>query len=199
MDTEHVRPWRRRKYQVAAAAAGVAVAGAAVLAAAFGGKDPTASTRDTRTDLVAPPASSATLTAPDPQASDATPSAPEPSAPPMRARPPIHPNASVEPTISESGSPTDRRTLRVVSARGDLTGSRELLWVADGGHAVGKARCSQRFRFSPDAAVSEKPTLLICWRTSATRSVYTVAVDLDGRPSEKASVATIDKVWAQLG
>jgi hypothetical protein len=113
--------------------------------------------------------------------------------------PKIYPNASVEPTVSESGSlPVDRRTLRVVSARGDLTGSRELLWVADGGHPVGTARCSQKFRFAPSNEVTEKPTLLVCWRTSATRSVYTVAVNLDGRPSEKASVATIDKVWAEL-
>jgi hypothetical protein len=104
------------------------------------------------------------------------------------------------PTVSESGTlPKDRRTLKVVSARGDLTGSKELLWVADGGHPVGNARCSQKFRFNSKSDVTEKPTLLICWRTSATRSVYTVAVTLDGRPSEQASVATIDKVWAQLG
>ena len=205
MDTEHVRPWRRRKYRVAAAAAGVAVVSAGVLAAAFG-ENPTASTLDTRADLVAPPASSAASNPSATPAPTGTPapgansSAPGASGPRKRVPPPVYPNASVEPTVSESGSlPKDRRTLKVVSARGDLTGSHELLWVADGGHQVGSARCSQKFRFNAKSAVSEKPTLLICWRTSATRSVYTVAVNLDGRPSEKASVATIDKVWDELG
>jgi hypothetical protein len=205
MDTERVRPWRRRKYQVAAAAAGIAVVSAGVLTAALGGTDRTASTLDTRADLMATPAPSATPNSPATSGSPGTsgstkPSAPGASAAPRRVPPPVYPNASVVPTVSESGSlPKDRRTLRVVSARGDLTGSKELLWVADGGHPVGNARCSQKFRFNAKSAVTEKPTLLICWRTSAIRSVYTVAVNLDGRPSEKASVATIDKVWAELG
>jgi hypothetical protein len=92
----------------------------------------------------------------------------------------------------------DRRTLKVVSAREDLTGQRELAWVADGGEPVGSSRCTQTFRFSGGTTAAERPTLLVCWRTSAEKSVYTVAVDLDGRPSKQASVAEIDKTWAKL-
>jgi hypothetical protein len=103
-------------------------------------------------------------------------------------------------TVSNSGSHKhDGSTLRIVSARQDLTGYRELAWVADKGTAVGDADCSQKFRFSADTAAKEKPTLLVCWRTSAERSVYTVMVDPSGRPSKQDSVAALDKRWAELG
>jgi len=103
-------------------------------------------------------------------------------------------------TVTDSGSlPKDHHTLRVVSARGDLSGQRELAWVADSGHQVGDARCTQNFRIGPSAAPRVRPTMMLCWRTSAHRSVYTVAVDVQHPPSEKASVATIDQVWGQLG
>jgi hypothetical protein len=90
------------------------------------------------------------------------------------------------------------RTLRIVSARGDLSGQRELSWVADKGRRQGSARCSQTIRLSPDVAPERRPTLLLCWRTSAKRSVYTVMVDLHGRPSVRQSVAAIDTAWAKL-
>jgi hypothetical protein len=93
----------------------------------------------------------------------------------------------------------DRRTMSVVSARADLTGRRELGWVVDAGIRVGSSRCTQTFRIEPGSAARERPTLLLCWRTSAQRSVYTVAIDLDGRPSKQESVAEIDRVWATLG
>lgn len=91
------------------------------------------------------------------------------------------------------------RTVRIVSAGGDLTGQRELAWVADRGWRVGRARCSDTIRLSPDLAPTRQPTLLLCWRTSARRSVYTVMVDVTRRgPSAQASVATIDAVWRRL-
>jgi hypothetical protein len=103
-------------------------------------------------------------------------------------------------TVTTSGSlPKDHHTLKVVSALDDLSGQHELAWAADSGHPVGDARCTQNFRIGPSAAAKVRPTMLLCWRTSADRSVYTVAVDLDQRPSEKASVATINEVWSKLG
>ena len=103
-------------------------------------------------------------------------------------------------TQTQSGTlRTDGRMMRVVSARQDLTGLRELAWVADRGVPVGDARCSQRFRFVAGAPATEKPTLLICWRTSAAKSVYTVAVAAEGRPSTAASVAAIDARWTAMG
>jgi len=103
-------------------------------------------------------------------------------------------------SVTDSGNVrTDGHSLRVVSARGDLSGQRELGWVADDGETVGDARCSQNFRLSNNVRAKEHPTLLVCWRTSATRSVYTVAVDVKGRPSKQTSVAALDKAWAKLG
>jgi hypothetical protein len=87
----------------------------------------------------------------------------------------------------------------VVSALGDLSGHRELAWVADGGTPVGKARCSNTIQLSGDAEAAKKPNLLVCWRTSEKKSVYTVAVDLDGDPSERKSVAAINREWRSLG
>ncbi len=103
-------------------------------------------------------------------------------------------------TVTSSGSmPKDHHTLRVVSARADLSGQRELAWVADAGQPVGDARCTQNFHIGPKATARVRPTLLVCWRTSPDRSVYTVAVDVDHRPSAQASVAVIDDVWSRLG
>jgi hypothetical protein len=103
-------------------------------------------------------------------------------------------------TVTTSGSmPLLHHTMRVVSARADLSGQRELAWAADAGHRVGDAKCTQNFRFNPDSSARVRPTLLLCWRTSATKTVYTVAVDVDHRPSEQASLALIDQVWTKLG
>jgi hypothetical protein len=92
----------------------------------------------------------------------------------------------------------DKETLKVYSAKDDLTGYRELGWVAGDGEKVGDSRCSQSIRLSNNQVARVRPTLLICWRTSAEKSVYTVAVDLDGKPSTKKSVSAIKKEWARL-
>ena len=89
-------------------------------------------------------------------------------------------------------------TMRLVTAKGDLSGLRELAWVADEGTKYGEVRCSKTFNFSSGTAPSERPTMLICWRTSAQKSVYTVAVKLSG-PTPPASVAMINREWARLG
>ena len=102
--------------------------------------------------------------------------------------------------VTTSGSvQRDGKTMRLVSARADLTGQRELAWVADGGEPVGRARCSQTFRLASNVEPARKPNLLICWRLSATKSVYTVMVDLDGDPSERKAAAAIDTEWQKLG
>ncbi|HEU4347088.1 MAG TPA: hypothetical protein VFR35_04790 [Actinoplanes sp.] len=102
-------------------------------------------------------------------------------------------------TVTNQGSLKTGGTMRVVSARYDLTGQRELLWAADRGKPVGSARCTQNFRFSNDAAPKERPSMVLCWRTSASRSVLTVAVASQGRPAAAKSVAVIDRRWAELG
>src|SRR2546423_606895 len=102
-------------------------------------------------------------------------------------------------TVTNFGSmPKDHHTLRVVSGRMDLSGRHELAWAADTGHPVGDARCTQNYRIGPSSAPRVRPTMLLCWRTSAHRSVFTVAVDIEHRPSEQDSVDTIDRVWSTL-
>ncbi|BBH63800.1 hypothetical protein ACTI_04850 [Actinoplanes sp. OR16] len=90
------------------------------------------------------------------------------------------------------------REIHVYSARRDLTGYRELRWVAAAGKKVGNANCTQTFKLANDKTPKVKPNLLICWRMSADRSVYTVSVDLDGKPSKKQSARMIDAEWRKL-
>ena len=93
----------------------------------------------------------------------------------------------------------DGEDLKTVSARQDLTGYQELGLAADKGVKYGDSRCTKTIRVSPKDKPRPRPTLLLCWRVSAHKSVYTVAVKLDGRPSAKLSLAAIDKRWAELG
>ena len=64
---------------------------------------------------------------------------------------------------------------------------------------MGNARCTQTITLSNDVPASARPTLMLCWRVGAQKSVYTVAIKADGRPAAKTSVALIDKEWARLG
>ncbi|GAA0730093.1 hypothetical protein Drose_33400 [Dactylosporangium roseum] len=121
------------------------------------------------------------------------------ASPSATAGTPGTPGAEPAISIRNTGSlQTDRATLRVVSGRTDLTGQRELGWVAGQGEPFGSARCTQELRLVPGGPVVTKPELLICWRTSPVKSVYTVAVSLDGHPSREISVAAIDEAWDEL-
>lgn len=108
--------------------------------------------------------------------------------------------AQVDPAkvkVMQTGSNRVGRMMRVSSARLDLTGYRELAWVRDG-KRHGDATCTQKITVSPDVPPRERPTLLICWRTSAKKSVYTVAVDFKKRPPVAASIAELEKAWAAM-
>jgi hypothetical protein len=102
-------------------------------------------------------------------------------------------------TVENYGSAKKGNTLKVVAARTNLTGQRELAWAADAGEQVGEARCTQNFRLSNETDSRERPTMLLCWRLSDVRSVYTLAVDIHGRPVKQTSVDALDKAWAKLG
>jgi predicted outer membrane protein len=93
------------------------------------------------------------------------------------------------------GSAKERKTIRVVAARTDLTGKLELAWAADQGTEHGDARCTQNFRFTESGKVAVRPTMLMCWRTSATFSAYTIVIDFDEAPKPAAAVAAIDDIW----
>lgn len=119
----------------------------------------------------------------------------------MRARTP-GPNVATavgEVTETREGPLKDGATLRIVSARYDLTGQRELLWIADDGTKVGDARCTQNFQFSNNTAPKERPTMMVCWRTSAGKSVVLVAVTPKGRPDAGDTVTRLDEQWTSMG
>jgi hypothetical protein len=101
--------------------------------------------------------------------------------------------------ISSRTEQTSEGSIRISSARADLSGQGDRLLAADDGTPVGHARCAHKVHFSADAPAREIPTLLLCWRTSSERSVVTLAVSKQGRPSAAASAATIDREWAKLG
>jgi hypothetical protein len=89
--------------------------------------------------------------------------------------------------------------MRVISTKGDLSGQREMLWAADAGRPVDGARCTQRFHFSPNGPAVVRPTMLLCWRISAGRSVVVLTIDRQNRPSSAESAAEIDRQWQKLG
>ena len=93
------------------------------------------------------------------------------------------------------GSPAQRRTVRVVVARTDLTGKLELTWAADAGHAVGDAHCTQNFKLTPNSPASIRPTMLMCWRTSPTLSAYSITIDFDHKPKDSDGVAALEDAW----
>jgi hypothetical protein len=101
--------------------------------------------------------------------------------------------------VTEATTQQQGGTLKVVSARADLTGYQELSWVADKGTKSGDARCTQKIRLSAQTPAAVRPTLLLCWRTSAQRSVYTLAVVPKGRPTTSISTDILAKEWRRLG
>ncbi|GLZ01700.1 hypothetical protein [Actinoplanes sp. NBRC 103695] len=95
--------------------------------------------------------------------------------------------------------PVPAGTLQVVSAPQDLTGKRELAWVqGQKGEKVGAAACTQSITLAEGVPPKKRDTLLICWRISAAKSVYTIAIDPKGKPSAARSVAELNRVWSAL-
>jgi hypothetical protein len=182
---------------------------------AISAPQPQAVTASASTPANSPTVSASASRSPSPSATAATKEAPDPAVSkeivaarskaaadgvPLRRALSAEGNGSVTDVhVTNSGSPQDAGgTLKVVSAHGDLTGYQEMAWVGDKGEVVGDARCTQMFRLSNDEKATKRPTLLVCWRTSAAKSVYTVALSAKSPPSKKASVAAIEKAWAKL-
>jgi hypothetical protein len=101
--------------------------------------------------------------------------------------------------MTQSGSLKDGGIVRVVAAPGDLTGQRELAWVDGGVNKYRGVDCSQTFKFSTNPAPVMKPNLLLCWRTSAVKSVIAVVVDPNGHPSKDKAVKELEKKWKSMG
>jgi len=118
---------------------------------------------------------------------------------------PLQPALTTAPGIVAAEAVQERNvarpdgSLRIVTARSDLTGQRELLWAADQGKRYGDVTCTQNFHFSNNNKPAVRPTMLLCWRTSDRKSVATVLVDRDGKPSTAESARIIAEEWAKLG
>ncbi|GIE33026.1 hypothetical protein Ait01nite_060710 [Actinoplanes italicus] len=111
---------------------------------------------------------------------------------------PLEPDADSAPGTETTRNLPGGGTMRITTAEGDLTGQRPLLWAGDEGRTVGPNRCTQSFRFSQGDLGVERPTMLLCWRTSASRSVAVLSVDPDGTPSVEESAKVIDREWEKL-
>jgi hypothetical protein len=102
--------------------------------------------------------------------------------------------------VDQWTEPIKNGTVRITTAHRDLTGDATLAVAGDRGKSVGSGvSCTDKVRFSRDAPATEHKTLLLCWKTSATRSVVTMMATPSGQPSAAASVALISKEWAKLG
>lgn len=88
--------------------------------------------------------------------------------------------------------------IRIVTAESDLTGQGELAAVAGGITKYRNVPCSQTFRFSSSPEPKRKDNLLMCWRTTATRSVVAIVVDPDGKPSREKAVTALEKKWRSM-
>lgn len=101
--------------------------------------------------------------------------------------------------VTTQGSLKEGGIVRMVTAREDLTGQRELAWVAGGVKKYRGVPCSQTFQFSTNPAPEKKPNLLMCWRTSAGKSVVAIVVDPKGHPSRDKAVDALEKQWRAMG
>ncbi|MFI1994351.1 hypothetical protein [Actinoplanes sp. NPDC020271] len=97
------------------------------------------------------------------------------------------------------GSAKKGQTMRIITAHGDLTGQRELAWVAGGITKHGDTECTQKFKFYNEATPKTRDNLLVCWRTSTKRSVITVVAKIDGHPPVAKSLEVIEREWRKLG
>ncbi len=90
------------------------------------------------------------------------------------------------------GTTGSNHIVRVVGARADLTGKLELAWAADAGTKVGAVNCTNNTRLTLDQPAKVRPTVMLCWRTSGSLSVYALVID----PKAKTPVPTTDAAQA---
>lgn len=92
------------------------------------------------------------------------------------------------------GGPSPARTVRIVATRTDLTGKLELAWRADAGHLVGKVSCTNNVTISERTKV--RPTVMLCWRTTATFSAYSLIIDPKSKGvADTDGAKAVEAVW----
>jgi hypothetical protein len=117
-------------------------------------------------------------------------------------KPPILPKVAAKPVSdvkrTTTGSIQKGGIVRVITARGDLSGQEELAYVAGGVWKEGKASCTQTFQFSTNPAPGKRDNLLMCWRTDPEKSVIAMVVDPKGDPSENKALKVLADNWRSL-
>jgi hypothetical protein len=116
----------------------------------------------------------------------------------VRPAPPKPTKSVAEVSQQTVGSLKEGGIVRVVSARGDLTGQRELAWVAGGVTAYKGMHCSQTFQFNSKPA-EKKDNLLLCWRATDKKSVVAIVVDPKGKPSKDKAKTALEERWNGMG
>jgi hypothetical protein len=95
------------------------------------------------------------------------------------------------------GTPGSFDIVRIVAARHDLTGTLEMTWAGDAGTKVGPVSCTNTIRLTPEQPAKVHPTVMLCWRTSASLSVYVLVIDPKAtKPVPMTDAAdTVQSVW----
>ena len=95
------------------------------------------------------------------------------------------------------GTPGSFDIVRIVAARADLTGALEMTWAGDAGVKVGPVSCTNTIRLTPQQPAKTRPTVMLCWRTSASLSVYALVINPKAtRPVPMTdAAATVQSVW----
>ena len=107
--------------------------------------------------------------------------------------------AASGPVMVNTATGTDGSAIRVVSARFDLTARWELLAAADRGQLVDGARCTQNLKAGVREQPQVRPSMMLCWRTAANKSVVTVAINDVRHPAAASSVAVLNQQWFAMG
>ena len=112
------------------------------------------------------------------------------------------PRASVQSAdslVEETRPLPDGGTMRITSARYDLSGQREMLLAADNGKPAGAARCTQNLRFAQNTKPIQRPNTLLCWRLTEDRSVVVLTVSRSNEPAQAQTLNALDAQWNRLG
>ncbi|BEL12327.1 hypothetical protein Q0Z83_105180 [Actinoplanes sichuanensis] len=113
---------------------------------------------------------------------------------PVEARP-----GAIQGEIDDRVEQIENGTVRITTARFDLTGHPPALVAGDRGKAVGGGvRCTDTVRFAQGQPAIKRPTVLLCWRFSKTRSLVTMMATPKSEPTLSQSMEIFRREWKKL-
>jgi hypothetical protein len=102
-------------------------------------------------------------------------------------------------------STMSRRSIRLIAGRTDLTGTLDIGKAADAGAinkaASGDVHCTHNLVLVPRTEARVRPTVLLCWRTSASLSVSSLIIDpvVTSPIPDADGVAAVNAAWKAAG